>query len=328
MIIYTPAKAADRIPLIDLGPAYLDDLESRKAVAWEIHKAARETGFFYVENHGISSERLEQHLDLARTFFNLPHEEKCKVHIDNSSCTRGYEPAAAQTLDEGSPPDLKEGFLIGNDLDESHPYVQQGVPNTGPNQWPEKPEGFKASFNEYMDLMRELGRKLSSLLALSLELPETYFSEEDLADPLMIGRLLHYPPQEHGVIENQLGAGAHFDWGLLTMLLQDEIGGLEVLNSDGDWIQAPNIPGTLVVNLGEMIRVLTNGLYRSNMHRVVNITGGRSRYSCPTFFDPDYFYKVKCVPTCLPESGELEFPETTVGEHIAYMYEKTYGKLA
>ena len=104
--------------------------------------------------------------------------------------------------------------------------------------------------------------------------------------------------------------------------------GLEVLNADDEWIQAPPIEGTFIVNLGEMVRVLTNGMYRSNYHRVVNNQSGRSRYSCPTFFDPDYFYKVKCVPTCVPESGETDFPETTVGEHIAYMYEKTYGRLA
>ena len=325
MIIYQPAKAAESIPVIDLAPYFSSDLATRKKVAWELHKAARETGFFYAINHGIPPERLDQHLELARKFFSLPDDVKNSVHIDNSSCTRGYEPAAAQTLDEGSPPDFKEGFLIGNDLDENHPYVKQGIPNTGPNQWPDQPAGFKDEFNEYMGLVRDLGRTLARLFALSLELPETYFSDEDLANPLMIGRLLHYPPQKAEIVGNQLGAGAHTDWGMLTMLLQDDIGGLEVRNSDGNWIKAPPIPGSLVVNLGEMARVLTNGLYRSNMHRVVNNESGRSRYSCPTFFDPDYFYKVKCVPTCMPETGEPEFPETTVGEHIAYMYEKTYG---
>ena len=116
MIIYTPAKAADSIPVIDLDPFFSDDIEAKKAVAWEVHKASRETGFFYINNHGIPVERMKQHLELARMFFDLPAEEKIRVHIKNSSCTRGYEPIAVQTLDEGSPPDLKEGFLIGNDL--------------------------------------------------------------------------------------------------------------------------------------------------------------------------------------------------------------------
>lgn len=325
MIIYTPAKAPDSIPIIDLAPYFSDDTEDKKAVAWEVHKASRETGFFYIKNHGIPVERMAQHLELARTFFDLPAEEKNRVHIKNSPCTRGYEPIAVQTLDEGSPPDLKEGFLIGNDLHANHPYVKQGVPNTGANQWPEQPEGFKDSFNEYIDLMRDLGRTLSQLVALSMGLSEFYF-DQGLREPSMVGRLLHYPVQDTEIVANQIGAGAHTDWGMLTILLQDDIGGLEVQNSDGDWIKAPPMEGTFIVNLGEMMRVYSNGSYRSNMHRVVNNLSGRSRYSCPTFFDPDYFYKVKCVPTYMPESAEPDFPETTVGEHIASMYEKTYGK--
>ena len=327
MIIYTPAKAAERIPVIDLSPYLSGDTEAKKTVAWEVHKASRETGFFYIRNHGVPFERMEQHLELARMFFDLPAKEKNRVHINKSTCNRGYEPIAAQTLDEGSPPDLKEGFLIGNDLDENHPYVKQEVPNTGSNQWPEQPEGFKDSFNEYVDMMRDLGRTLAKVLALSLDLTEAYF-DEGLTEPVMVGRLLHYPSQDSEIVANQLGAGAHTDWGMLTMLLQDDIGGLEVQNSEGDWISAPPKESTFVVNLGEMMRVFTNGIYRSNMHRVVNNQSGKSRYSCPTFFDPDYFYKVKCVPTCIPESGKLDFPETTAGEHVAYMYEKTYGKSA
>ncbi|MDE0156678.1 MAG: isopenicillin N synthase family oxygenase [Gammaproteobacteria bacterium] len=327
MIIYTPAKAAERIPVIDLSPYLSGDTEAKKTVAWEVHKASRETGFFYIRNHGVPFERMEQHLELARMFFDLPAKEKNRVHINKSTCNRGYEPIAAQTLDEGSPPDLKEGFLIGNDLDENHPYVKQEVPNTGSNQWPEQPEGFKDSFNEYVDMMRDLGRTLAKVLALSLDLTEAYF-DEGLTEPVMVGRLLHYPSQDSEIVANQLGAGAHTDWGMLTMLLQDDIGGLEVQNSEGDWISAPPKESTFVVNLGEMMRVFTNGIYRSNMHRVVNNHSGKSRYSCPTFFDPDYFYKVKCVPTCIPESGKLDFPETTAREHVAYMYEKTYGKSA
>ena len=324
MIIYTPAKAPDSIPIIDTAPWYSDDDEARKKVAWEVHKAARETGFFYIENHGIPLERMEQHLDLAKRFFDLSAKEKNKVHIENSSCTRGYEPIAVQTLDEGSPPDLKEGFLIGNDLDENHPYVQQGVPNTGANQWPMQPPGLKESFNEYVELMTKLGISLSQLIALSMGLDESYF-DEGLVEPSMVGRLLHYPSQDK-VVANQLGAGAHTDWGMLTILLQDGIGGLEVQNSEGNWITAPPIAGTFIVNLGEMMRVFSNGLYRSNMHRVVNNQSGQSRYSCPTFFDPDYFYPVKCVPTYMPESGEVDFDETTAGGHVASMYEKTYGQ--
>jgi isopenicillin N synthase-like dioxygenase len=324
MIIYTPPKAPDSIPVIDLTTSFSDDPAARRDVAWQVHKACRETGFFYIANHGVPAEVMEAHLDLARTFFALPIEEKLKADARNSSCTRGYEVVGVQTLDDGSPPDLKEGFVIGCDLDETHPYVRDGVPNCGSNQWPDNPTGFRDSFNRYMLEMDRLGRHLVGVLALSLDLPETFF-DEGLKEPLFNSRLLHYAPQPDDAVFNQMGAGAHTDWGLITILLQDDVGGLEVENADGEWLSAPPIPGTFIVNLGELIRILTNGLYHSNMHRVLNNKSGRSRYSTPTFYDFNYFYKVRCVPTLLPENGEPEYPETTVGEHIAAMYRKTYG---
>jgi isopenicillin N synthase-like dioxygenase len=122
-----------------------------------------------------------------------------------------------------------------------------------------------------------------------------------------------------------LGAGAHTDWGLLTILLQDENGGLEVKNADDDWISATPIPGTFIINLGKMVPVLTNGLYKATKHRVLNNTSGKIRYSAPTFCDPEYFHKVKCAETCLPESREPDYPEMTAGWHLRSMFEKTFG---
>ncbi len=327
MKLYTPPKPAEFIPVIDLGPSFSLDIEDRKAVAWEIHKACRDTGFFYVKNHGVPPDLMARHLELSRAFFSLPAEVKAEVAVSKSSCTRGFEAMAAQTLDEGSPPDLKEGFLMGVDLPLDHPDVVGGVPNTGPNQWPADPPAFKRQFNEYMGYMVRLGSHLMRCIALSLELPESYF-DEGLADPLYIGRLLHYPPHPANAAFNQLGAGAHTDWGMLTLLLQDDVGGLEIENAAGDWIKAPYVQDAFIINLGEMMPVLTNGLYHSTPHRVLNNSSGRDRYSCPTFFDPNYHYQVKCVPTCMPKSGSPLFAETTVGQHIANMYAKTYGRAA
>ena len=327
MIVYTPPKPADSIPVIDLGPSFSDDLDVRKAVAWEIHKTARDTGFFYISNHGVSQQMMDGQLNLARSFFALPAEEKLKVDAKHSTCMRGYELPGVQTLDDGSPPDLKEGFLIGCDLDEDHPYVRQGVPNCGANQWPAQPDKFRATYEAYVAEMFRVGRHLMSLIALSLDLPEDYFVEA-LEEPLFNSRLLRYGPQPENAAFNQIGAGAHTDWGMITILLQDSVGGLEVENAAGEWISAPPIPGTFIINLGEMVRVLTNGLYHANMHRVLNNHSGRDRFSVPTFFDPNYFYKVSCATTCLPESGKPDFEETTVGGHIADMYRKTYGLAA
>ena len=131
MLTYTPPSTAKSIPVIDLSDSFSDNLENRKSVAWEIHKACRTTGFFYIKNHGIASEVLQKQLDIAKQFFDLPIEKKLEVDFKNSKCLRGYEPMAAQTLDEGSPPDLKEGFMSGKNLDSSHPYVQKGYPQHG-----------------------------------------------------------------------------------------------------------------------------------------------------------------------------------------------------
>ncbi|EXS71226.1 isopenicillin N synthase family dioxygenase [Sphingobium sp. Ant17] len=327
MIVYTPPKPADNIPVIDLGPSFADDTDLKKAVAWEIHKTARDTGFFYITNHGVPQATMDGQLELAKQFFDLPVDEKMKVDASKSSCTRGYESPGLQTLDDGSPPDLKEGFLIGVDLADDHPYVRDGVPNCGSNQWPEKPEGFRPRYEGYVDEMFRIGRHLMSLIALSLDLPEDYFAE-GLREPLFNGRLLKYGPQPADAAFNQIGAGAHTDWGMITILLQDDVGGLEVENAAGEWIAAPPIPGTFIINLGEMVRLLTNGLYHANMHRVLNNQSGRDRYSVPTFFDPNYFYEVSCAPTCMPENGKPDYAATTVGGHIAEMYRKTYGLAA
>lgn len=180
----------------------------------------------------------------------------------------------------------------------------------------------RTELEAYRDRMSELCKHLVGLLALSLELPEDYFAG-GYDDYVVTTRLLHYPPQV-GVGEgNEIGAGAHTDWGLITMLLQDEVGGLEVLNADGEWIRAPHIPGTFVVNLGDLVPVLTNGLYRSNTHRVLN-TAGVDRYSVPTFFDLDYDYVVTPVPGTLTDDTTPR--SITVGDHLNEMLTKTYAE--
>ncbi len=322
MLIYSPPSTPQSIPLIDLSDSFSNDLEKRKSVAWEIHKACRTTGFFYIKNHGIPPELLEKQLEISKKFFDLPIDEKLAIDFKNSSCMRGYEQMGIQTLDEGSPPDLKEGFMSGKNLDDNHPYVQKGYPQHGQNQWPEKAVDFRLQTEAYMQHTLQLGKHLAGLLALSLGLDENYF-EKGYEEAVIITRLLHYPPQSEKIINNQIGCGAHTDWGLLTILLQDEVGGLEVRNSNDEWIRAPHIADTFIVNLGDLVQFMTNGLYRSTMHRVFNSKAGVSRYSVPTFFDLDYEYKIKKLEN-LGDQFKSESNEMTVGEYLAYMYQKTY----
>lgn len=327
MIVYTPPKAAAFIPVVDFAGSFSTDPKDRKTVAWEIHKACRDTGFFYATHHGVRPELMNRQLDLAREFFALPIEEKLEVDMRRSRYLRGYDAMTAQTLDEGSPPDLKEGFMASNDLDENHPIPQPEVKQTGVNQWPRNPPHLRAGYEVYIGEMLRFGRHLMGCIALSLELPENYFAM-GLVSPVSITRLAHYPPQPKNALFNQLGAGAHTDWGMVTMLLQDDVGGLEVQNADGDWIAAPPLEDSFIINLGDMMSIVTNGLYHSSMHRVLNNSSRRSRYSVPTFFDPNYRTLVECAPTCRSAEGEVEGTGVTVGEHINRMYRKTFGLAA
>ena len=255
----------------------------------------------------------------------MPLAEKMAINIASSAIMRGYEPMAIQTLDSGSPPDLKESFMMGRELGAEHPFVRDKVPYEGANQWPTSLPQFRDTLLNYNVKVSDLGRHLCRSIALSLDLPEEYF-DNGLAEPSCTVRLIHYPPHPADALPNQLGAGAHTDWGLITLLLQDDVGGLEVRNADGKWLRGAPIDGTFVVNLADLVPRITNGLYHSTMHRVLNNVSGRDRYSVATFFNPSYMTRFDVVPTCRAESCVAA--PWTFGEHIRDMLNRTYGKSA
>ncbi|MGA7936292.1 MAG: 2-oxoglutarate and iron-dependent oxygenase domain-containing protein [Kovacikia sp.] len=310
------------IPIIDIGGLWSKDFSDRKAVAAEMHKASHEVGFFYIANHGIEAAVIEQTFAEAKRFFDLPLEVKSKVEIAKSSISRGFEPIGYQILDQNAAPDLKEGFYIGIERSPDDPLVQAGTPNHGPNQWPPDLPGWRAHMESYFALMTDLSRRLLGGLALSLEVDEHYF-DGAIDNPMAILRLLHYPPHPVQASARQWGCGTHTDWGTITILLQDQMGGLELCTSDGDWIQADPIPGTFVINLGDMMARWTNDYYQSTPHRVVN-RSGKERYSIPFFFDTNYHALVKCIPTCQSPENPPKYPPITAGEHILEMYRRTY----
>ena len=288
----------------------------------DIRAAGCETGVFYVRNHGVPRALIEAHFALARAFFALDVAEKCAIDVHRSNCFRGYEPFGTQTIDAAAPGDLKEGFIMGPDLPPDHPHVLAGYPNTGANLWPVRPPGLRAHMETYVAAMNALGARLAGLLAVSLDLPHDAFAAA-LAEPLTYSQLFHYPSLPVAEPGTRLGAGAHVDWGMLTILLQDDVGGLEVRAHDTTWSAARPLPDTFVIILGEMMVRFTAGRYRSAMHRVTRNVSGRSRYSMPTFFDPAYDERVACVPTCAPPAGEPRFPARTVAEHMREMARDT-----
>lgn len=296
---------------------------------WQIRNACRETGFFYVAGHRIAQALIDAQFEFARRFFALPAEQKLALHMRQSASTAGYEAIGGQILDSQdatapkAPPDLKESFYIAMELPAEHPWAQKKIRGFGHNQWPDL-AGFKQQMLAYQAAVRALGDRVLAMIALSLELPEDFFAPY-YDWPGTTLRLLRYPPHPHAALANQLGAGAHTDWGGVTLLAQDGLGGLEVRNVEGEWIQARPIPGTLVVNLGDLMQRWTNGVYRSNMHRVKNNSSTRDRYSIPFFYSPRPDARIECMPTCTDAAHPPKYPPCTAAEHTYEMFRRSYG---
>jgi isopenicillin N synthase-like dioxygenase len=311
VIVYSEPKPAGHIPVIDLGPSFAGDAAARAQVAAEIGVACRDTGFFYVANHGIDPSLVTRAFAETDRFFDRPLAIKERVRKQPG--TNGYEPLETQRLDNASPGDLKESFNF------AAPGVA-GAPDFVTNRWPDDLPGFREGLEAYYHPILRLGLHISQLIAISLKIPEHFF-DAGLQTPTASLRLLRYPPQPVDAKFNQLGAGAHTDWGWITLLAQDASGGLEVQTAHGDWIRAEPIPGTFVVNLGDLVARWTNGIYHSNMHRVLNVHSGRNRHSLVLFYNPAYATHVECLPTCLAPGEEAKYSPCTSGEHIKQRYD-------
>jgi isopenicillin N synthase-like dioxygenase len=297
-------------------------------VAQRIREACMAHGFFYVTDHGVPIGLLADQFAAAARFFALPEATKRAIDLRHSSAHRGWEALGAQTLDAEAQPDRKESFYCGRHYGPDHPYVQQKLSNYGPNQWPPGLPGFQAQMEAYIEAVTALAERLMRDLARSLGLAPDYF-DATMTEPMLTLRLCRYPPQPQDAGPDVFGAGAHTDWGAITILAQDSLGGLEVQAADGSWLPATPIPGSFIVNLGDMIPRWTNGLYRSNLHRVINANAsGRDRYSIPFFYSPNYFARIEAVPGTVPPGEAPRFAPCTAGEHLAEMYRKTYGMAA
>ena len=323
MVVYSKPRPAE-IPVIDIGRSFSADMRDRAAVAREIRAACIGIGFFYVRGHRVPREIIDSVFAAGREFFARPMEEKLRCSTQHSPALNGFEPPGAQALDVDSPPDLKEGFRIGIERGPDHPLVRANTPRHGANNWPTGSDAFRRASEAYLTALLGLGGRLMGLIALSLDLPEDFF-ERFYREPNASLRLLHYPPHPAAALANQLGCGAHTDWGAITMLAQDDCGGLEVQTAGGDWVIAEPIDDTFVVNLGDMMARWTNDLYRSTAHRVLNNRSGRDRYSAALFFDPDFHARIECLPGCHSAAAPPRYPVCTAGEHNYEMYCRTRG---
>jgi isopenicillin N synthase-like dioxygenase len=290
LAVDAPRRAsADEMPILDLGP-WLAGGPIEPLVA-QFEAACTNTGFFYVKNHGVPRSTIDAVFDATRRYMSLPMDERLKDKIDERF-RRGFMPMGV-TQHPGHKPDRKESYELGLDLPLADPDVASGRPLHGPNRWPADKPWLEKAAMDYFDATIALGRQLLRVFAVAVGQDEGFFLQY-ARKPMVQSRLFHYPPQE-AFTNLDLGAAAHTDYGMLTLLVQDPIGGLELCTRSGEWVAAPYVEGTLVVNLGDLVKVWTNEVYVSNPHRVANRTG-RERYSIPTFFNLDYDTPVACLP--------------------------------
>ena len=316
----TNAPDFTSIPVIDISPLYGEDLADARAVAADIRHASIEAGFFYIRGHHMLPDLMRATLMASKFFFSRPEAEKRSIQVNGAH--RGYVPFAQTTLGRQYKADLKESFNFAFPFAADDPDVVAGKPLIGVNQWPQGEEVWRGVLEDYYRTLFEVGQRVLEGFALALEAPRTYF--RDLYKrPLVRTRLLHYPPQPEGSGEDQFGAAPHTDWGCMTLLWQDQVGGLQVRNRAGQWIDAPYIEGTFVVNIGDMLERWSNDLFVSTPHRVVNASG-RERYSIPMFYDPDFDTAVECLPNCSGPGNPPKYPRTVAGEYITAKYDEAY----
>ena len=317
-------RAFDAIPVIDIAGLFADSASARRSCGAAIGTACREVGFFYAVNHGIAPARIDEVFAMTKRFFAQPLAEKMVVALTRSPFMRGYFPLEGEVLDPALGADWKEGFDLSLDLPLDDPAVVAKKPLHGPNQWPANLPGFRRVVQAYYDDLVGLGRAVSRGFALSLDLPEDFFVRR-MARPTAILRLLHYPPNPDAakLSEAQLGCGVHSDYGYLTMLALDGVGGLQVQNRAGKWIDATPIRGAYVCNIGDMMAQWTNDRFAATNHRVVS-PQGRERYSIPFFFHPDFDTEVACLPSCQSENDPPRYPPTTTGAHILQRLRAAY----
>lgn len=319
------------IPIIDIAPLRISPGLSLP-VAKQLGLACRQHGFFYITGHGVD-EGLQKRLEtLSREFFAQDVGTKLRIAMTQGGrAWRGYFPVGGE-LTSGKP-DLEEGLYLGAELDDTHPLVQAGTPLHGRNLFPDTPAELRQTVLDYMAALTELGHVLMQGIGLSLSLEANYFEQHYTRDPLVLFRIFNYPAA--AADSGQWGVGEHTDYGLLTILKQDHLGGLQV-KSQGIWIEAPPIANTFICNIGDMLDRITGGLYRSTPHRVKNVSG-RARLSFPFFFDPNLEAQVEPIPSLVGfqdddwhdrwDGASLRLFEGTYGDYVLGKVGKVFPEL-
>jgi isopenicillin N synthase-like dioxygenase len=325
-----PGKADSEIPTIDLG-SFLHGADNKKRqVAAQLDRICRSIGFLIIDNHGVSPGVCDRAWTAAKEFFDLSLEQKLELRSDDPKCPRGYFPVAeeslAKTRGTETPPDPKECFSSGP---LSAPATRAGTADFdffyGENRWPEKPEGFREAWEDYYHAMEQLGSQIMQMLATALRVDKDYFAEFH-SHHLSALRALNYPATSGDLLPGQQRAGAHSDYGSVTILKPDpSIGGLEVQLPSGDWISAPAVADAFIVNIGDLMARWTNDRWISTLHRVTSPAKSPGdpaprRQSIAYFMNPNFDARISAIPTCLDSGEKPLYPAIPAGEYLVQKF--------
>ncbi|XP_068638221.1 2-oxoglutarate-Fe(II) type oxidoreductase hxnY-like isoform X2 [Aristolochia californica] len=292
-----------------------------------LKQACLDSGFFYVINHGISQEFMDEVFEQSKKFFDLPIDDKMKLLRNEKH--RGYTPVLDEILDpdnqvEG---DYKEGYYIGVEVSEDDPQSEK--PFYGPNVWPSEDllPGWRQKMEKYHQEALGVAKAVARIIALALDLDGEFFDKpEMLGESIATLRLLHYEGRLSNPTNGIYGAGAHSDYGLITLLATDDVVGLQICKvKDAQpqiWEYIPPLKGAFIVNLGDMLERWSNGVFRSTLHRV--LMNGQERYSIAFFVEPSHECLVECLPTCKSETNPPKFPPITCATYLTQRYRATH----
>ena len=308
------------IPVIDLTDP--QDLPRRLVDAYA------EVGFAYISGHGVPQHLIDGIFEAARRFHDLPMDRKMAVALDHNH--RGYIPIASSTdrtstLAKVTKPNQSESFMVMREAGPGDPEVHAGAFLAGPNQWPDL-AGFREAVEAYQSAMVNLAERVMAGFAEGLGV-EVGAMDGMFQPPTLWLRLLHYPPQPAASPDDLFGSAPHTDWGAITILVQDDVGGLQVMDTDGSWIDASPVPGTFVLNVGDMLHRISNGILKSTPHRVIN-RSGRERYSCPFFYDPSARAQIVPMPQTVSTDRPSAYEPLVYGDFLRHQLGSTYDRHA
>ncbi|MDX2219310.1 MAG: 2-oxoglutarate and iron-dependent oxygenase domain-containing protein [Burkholderiales bacterium] len=293
------------VPTLDIR-RFNGDQRDREQFVADLGAAYREFGFCGISGHGIDPQLVSRAYNAFERFFALPTEVKMKYHLPGTGGARGYTPFKVETAKDSKHPDLKEFWHVGREIPRDSRYADV----TPENLWPSEVEGFKEHGYALYQALDDLGSRVLSALALHIHLPENYFADKtDFGSSIL--RPIHYPPILNGDVPN-VRAGAHEDINLITLLVGASAEGLEVKTREGNWLPITTTGDVIVVNIGDMLQRLTNHVYPSTTHRVVNPNNENARkprYSVPFFLHPNPDFLIDVLPSCVTPDNPKRYPE-------------------